>query len=176
MVLLLASGLVACNSAREQTTPSPIPLGVECPPTGEVQLALSSAFPSNDTLTLTASQGTGDNADTLNCTYRAGNGDDIAIQIVAGPRAPVLFSDALEISPANQAVTVAPFQVGTRGWAARAPNPVNGEPEIVAAGALVDDVYANVFYRYLAYPLAASSRRQAPTADETIALLTLTIG
>jgi hypothetical protein len=172
--LVLAASVVlgACGGSGNSSTPTPVPLGVSCPTAAEVQTTLASAFAS-DSLTLTSSQGTGQNADTLYCSYRAENGDDVSLQIVVGPRAPIVFSDTTAINPSNPSVTVAPLRVGDNGWVATAPAPAGGDREIVAAGTVQRERYSQAFYRYLTYPLASSSRRPAPTADETVALLGL---
>jgi hypothetical protein len=164
--------LAACNSSGSSPTPTPVPLGVSCPTAAEVETTLASAFTANS-LVLTAGQGTGQSADTLYCTYRAENGDDLSLQIVVGPRAPVVFSDTIKITPSNPSVTVAPLQIGDNGWVATAPAPAGGGREIVAAGTVQRERYSQAFYRYLTYPLASSSRRPAPTADETVAFLGL---
>jgi hypothetical protein len=164
--------LGACRDSGSSPTPTPVPLGVSCPTAAEVQTTLASAF-AQDALTLSVGQGTGATADTLYCTYRAENGDDVSLQIVVGPRAPVAFSDTVAIGPSNPSVTVAPLQLGDNGWVATAPAPAGGGQEIIAAGAVERERYAQAFYRYLTYPLASSSRRAAPTSDETVALLGL---
>jgi hypothetical protein len=164
--------LGACSGSGSSATPTPVPLGVSCPTAAEVQTTLASAF-GPDSLTLSAGQGTGQTADTLYCTYRAEDGDDVSLQITVGPRAPVVFSDTIKITPSNPSVTVAPLQVGSNGWVATAPAPVGTGREIVAAGTVERERYSQAFYRYLTYPLATSSRRPAPTADETVALLGL---
>jgi hypothetical protein len=173
-LIALASLVVlgACSGSGGSPTPTPVSLGVDCPTAAEVQTALASAF-TQDSLTLSQGQGTGQSADTLYCTYRAENGDDVSLQITVGPRAPVVFSDTTKITPSNPSVTVAPLQIGTNGWVATAPAPVGGGREVVAAGAVERERYSQAFYRYLTYPMASSSRRPAPSADETVALLRL---
>jgi hypothetical protein len=166
--------LAAC-SGSSAPSPTPVSLGVSCPPAATVQTTLASAF-AKDALVLSQSQGTGETADTLYCTYRASDGDDVAIQITVGSRAQQAFDNSVSVPPANQTVTVGPLQVAQNGWAATAPDPAGGGLEIVAAGAIQGETYPIVYYRYLAYPVASSSHRPAPTKDETVALLELTLG
>jgi hypothetical protein len=166
--------LAGCSGSGGSPTPTPVPLGVSCLSPEQVQTTLASAFGS-DTLTLGVSQGTGQSADTLYCSYRAENGDDISVQTVVGSRAADAFRSALQIGPTNPSVEVAPMQVATNGWAATAPARQGPGREIVAAGALEPERYVTVFYRYLAYPVPAPPIRPAPTTDETVALLTLAL-
>jgi hypothetical protein len=171
LALAAAAILGACGGSGSPT-PTPVSLGVNCPTAAEVQTTLASAF-AQDALTLSVGQGSGKTADTLYCTYRAENGDDVSLQIVVGPRAPVAFSDTIAVGPSNPSVTVAPLEIGDNGWVATAPAPAGGGREIIAAGTVVPQRYSQAFYRYLTYPLASSSRRPAPTADETVAFLGL---
>jgi hypothetical protein len=174
LLIAAVATLAACSGSSGSPTPTPIPLGVSCLSAEQVQTTLASAFGS-DTLTLGVSQGTGQSADTLYCSYRAENGDDVSIQTTVGSRAASLFQNTLDVGPSNPSVEVAPIQVATNAWAATAPARQGPGREIVAAGALEPERYVMVFYRYLAYPVPAPPIRPAPTTDETVALLTLAL-
>jgi hypothetical protein len=167
--VLAGSIVLACRGSGP--TPTPVPLGVSCLPPEDVVATLPTAF-RGDQLTLTASQGTGNTADTLYCSYRAtSNGDDLSLQLTVGPRAAELISHTTDITPANLTVTVGPIPVGEDAWAAVMPARSGPGTEVVAAGALEGTTYALAYYRYLAYPPQSASSRAAPSTDETVALL-----
>ena len=119
--------------------------------------------------------GTGKTADTLNCTYRSEGSDDLAVTIVEGDRARSLFEAALTIGPANPAVSVNTVPIGDNGWTATIARAVGDPQELVAAGGIKGDIYANVYYRWMTFPIGSESPRPAPTLDETKSLLLATL-